>query len=165
MNDSEPFCGPLQQYYYQAVGFPRLSASPGSPIFARYSENGAVPTLPNITGNTFWFGTQRPNITIHDSTSLEEILSWREAPKRGRRKVILASYHQILIAKVLGSSQFNDGICGFGNNTMPCHSTFTIPPDTTVGYPYTVYWLWDFSGKLGKNTTCTEVRLDKQLVL
>ena len=41
---------------------------------------------------------------------------------------------------------------------MPCCNIFTIPPNTTVGYPYTVYWLWDFLGKLKKNTTYSKIR-------
>lgn len=58
---------------------------------------------------------------------------------------------------VMGSTPFDDGVCGRKNISVPCTSHFTIPRNLTAGSLFTVYWLWDYSGKLGRNVPHVEV--------
>ncbi|KAI9767641.1 MAG: hypothetical protein M1840_005512 [Geoglossum simile] len=134
---SQTFCSPYQKAQFQANGFPRLNASSGSQIVAQYLENGHIsaPVVPDsIVGNVYWFGSRGEGI---DNTTFGEVQGWKGAPGRGR---------------ILNTAQFDDGICGHGDPILPCHSTFQIPFDIVTGGVYRIYWLWDYSGKLGNNT-------------
>ncbi|KAI9869369.1 MAG: hypothetical protein M1813_000158 [Trichoglossum hirsutum] len=134
------FCSPYQEVQFQANGFPRLNASSGSQIVAQYLENGHIsaPVVPDsIVGNIYWFGSGGESIASEDNTTFREVQSWKEAPGRGR---------------ILNVTPFDDGICGREDPTLPCHSTFQIPLDADAGSVYRIYWLWDYSGKLGNNT-------------
>ena len=56
-----------------------------------------------------------------------------------------------LTVSVLSSTLFDDGLCG--NHSSPffgtCHSSFQIPINAQIGSIWTIFWLWDFTGKLG----------------
>ncbi|KAI9855645.1 MAG: hypothetical protein M1813_009691 [Trichoglossum hirsutum] len=140
------FCSPFQEIQFQANGFPRLRANPGSQIVAQYLENGHIsaPAVPgSIIGNIYWFGSGGQDTVGEDDTTFEEVQSWKNALGRGR---------------LLNVTPFDDGTCGRGDPTLPCRSAFQIPPDAMTGSVYRIYWLWDYSSKLGNNTGHVEVR-------
>ena len=81
----QPFCSPFQTLQFQANGFPRLQASPGSQIIAQYLENGHIsaPILSNsIVGNIYWFVAEATS--NEDNTTLGEIQSWKTVVGRGK---------------------------------------------------------------------------------
>ena len=61
--------------------------------------------------------------------------------------------------EVLGVTPFDDGVCGRDDPSVPCRSIFQIPADARIGSSYAVYWLWDYSGKLGSSADRVEVRI------
>lgn len=92
------FCSPFQGSQFQANGFPRLKASPGSRVIARYLENGHVsaPVSTNsIIGNLYWFGVEGKSTTGEDNTTFGEVQSWKAAGGRGRRKIPYGGYYII----------------------------------------------------------------------
>ncbi|OCL06477.1 hypothetical protein AOQ84DRAFT_390164 [Glonium stellatum] len=134
------FCSAFQVSQFQANGLPGLKVSPGSQIVAQYLENGHIsaPLSPaSVVGDIYWFGTEDVSATGEDATTFGEVQSWKGGAGRGR---------------LLGVNSFDDGKCGRGDLGLPCRSTFQIPTKAVVGSVYTVYWLWNYSGKLGNNT-------------
>ena len=148
-------CAPFQQEKGQegereGKTFNRLSASPGSTVTGSYKENGHI-SLPfdqygtmSTTGNIQWFGT-----LSHQIPTLAKVLEWPEyAPGENQPGFALS-----------GKLPFDDGECYEDNPTFQegtgrvrgkgCESSFTIPEDLPTGQQLTVFWVWDFSGKVG----------------
>lgn len=150
------FCSPFQTSHIQADRFPRLNASPGSQIAAQYLENGHVSAPESVlsaVGDITWFGIESNDVFGADLRTFGEILNWQNNVGEGSSEYNARLLDSPLIEfVVLGVTPFDDGICGRGDPALPCRSSFQIPSDATVGSVYTVYWLWDYSGKLGPNT-------------
>lgn len=58
---------------------------------------------------------------------------------------------------LLSISPFDDGRCGRGNAFLPCPRSFSVTLDVVTGSVYSIYWLWDYSGRLGNGTEHIEV--------
>ena len=134
--------------------------------FADYLENGHIsqPVNPeSFTGLTYWFGTA----VADKNLTISEIADWNVqgtgGSQRGQRSVIwsLQRIPSNMIA-VLAVTSFDDGNCGHPNpdgshNVTTCYSKFQIPGNVETESLYTIYWLWDFSAKLGRDTKHVEV--------
>lgn len=151
-NDDAVICKENQRQPNQKPNFPRLKASPGSFIRASWLENGHT-TNPGDTDNpgydagpVYYFGTTKPKA----DTTLGEVRKWpKYQPEDGNM--------------LLGRGPFDDTMCAeLGSEGKPlgaprwkaggggaCKGQFQIPEDLEPGTTYTVYWVWDFSKKVG----------------
>ncbi|KAF8463132.1 hypothetical protein BDZ91DRAFT_796632 [Kalaharituber pfeilii] len=149
-NIDMPISKPNQIEPKQNEKFPRLKAYPGSFVQAQWLENGHT-TNPGDTDNpgydagpVYIYGT-----TEYDSaTTLKDIRGWQPG-----------SSNRGLLATV----PFDDGLCAEPGSEAkprgaprwanggggPCKGQFQIPEDVKPGTMYTVYWVWDFSKKVG----------------
>lgn len=131
--------------------FQRLKASPGSEITAEWHENGHTTNdtpennAPGYNaGKVFMYGTTQPSPDL----TLEQIWKWKgDGTLEGR---------------YLGTFPYDDGMCAeegsqgrpraiprwAAGGGGPCKGKFNLPQDLPPGKPYTVYWVWDFSGKV-----------------
>ncbi|KAF8455896.1 hypothetical protein BGX38DRAFT_1087783 [Terfezia claveryi] len=131
--------------------FRRLKASPGSEITAEWHENGHTTNdtpennAPGYnSGKVFMYGTTQPSPDL----TLEQIWKWKgDGTLEGR---------------YLGTFLYDDGMCAeegsqgrpgaiprwAAGGGGPCKGKFNLPQDLPPGKPYTVYWVWDFSGKV-----------------
>ena len=129
--------------------YPKLKASPGAEITASWLENGHTTndtpenSAPGYnSGNVYMYGSTEPPANL----TLAGILAWKsdEGPNR-----------------FLATFPFDDGFCAeLGSENKPrgaprwasggggpCMGKFNLPEDLNSGTTYTVYWVWDFSGK------------------
>lgn len=98
----------------------------------------------SITGTVQWFGTLSEQIP-----TLAKVLEWPG---------YVPGEHQPGFA-LSGKLPFDDGECYEDNDTFQegtgrvrgkgCESSFTIPDNLPIGQQLTVFWIWDFSGKVG----------------
>lgn len=130
--------------------YPKLKASPGAEITVSWLENGHVTNdIPENnapgynSGMIYMYGSTQPPANL----TLEDILTWKpdEGPNR-----------------FLGSFPFDDGFCAEPGSEKkprgaprwaaggggPCMGKFDLPEDLKCGTTYTVYWVWNFSGKV-----------------
>lgn len=136
--------------------YQRLKASPGAEITAQWLENGHTTNntpeneAPGYdSGKIYMYGTtSQPNPDL----TLEQIWKWTpEGP---------------LEARFLGEMPFDDGKCAeegsqgkplgaprwAAGGGGPCKGKFNLPEDLQPGQTYTVYWVWNFSGKVPGGT-------------
>jgi len=132
------------------ANFQKLKATPGSEITTEWHENGHTTNdtpennAPGYnSGKVYMYGSTQPPATL----TLEEIRAW--TPDGGQ-------------SRLLGEFPFDDGLCAeegsqgkpraiprFKNGGGgPCKGKFNLPEDLKSGTIYTVYWVWDFSGKV-----------------
>lgn len=132
--------------------FQRLKASPGSEITAEWHENGHTTNdtpennAPGYDpGKVYMYGT---TLQPSPDLTLEQIWTWKgDSSLEGR---------------YLGSFNYDDGMCAeegsqgkpraiprwAAGGGGPCKGKFNLPQDLPPGKPYTVFWVWNFSGKV-----------------
>lgn len=144
-------CAPFQQEADQEGGseFPRLVASPGDTITATYTENGHISkpeAADAVPGDIFWFGTTE-TMSGDSIPTLKEVMEWTADGSGGNGKGF----------KMSGATDFDDTRCIEDNGTpialqrqpaQACQSSFRLPQDIDSEH-LTVFWVWDFSAKLG----------------
>ncbi|KAF3939836.1 hypothetical protein ABW19_dt0204773 [Dactylella cylindrospora] len=134
----------------QGAGFPKLKATPGDLVKAKYLENGHIwQTLDGVngagakSGTIYWYGTQNPKA----DRDIASVLEWTRDGKGGDGD-----------GQLLEITSFDDGLCievghenagGQNRDAGPCSSYFRLPKDAKVGEDYTVYWLWDYTEHFG----------------
>jgi hypothetical protein len=155
-------CHPSQRIPMQMPGYPRLQATPGSPIAMRYAENGHA-TIPGggggllgkpaKGGTVFVFGTHDP----HPNEMLMDVLNWNSNGTGGDRR-----------GRLLTAQDFDDGRCyQLGNGAVLANQRQLITPNSVPGQPgsehevmcetdvqlpnsvevdrlYTLYWIWQW---------------------
>lgn len=131
--------------------FGKLKASPGSEITAEWHENGHTTNdtpennAPGYdAGKVYMYGSISPPGDL----SLEQIWGWKpDGPLTG---------------KFLGEFNYDDGRCAeegsqgkprgaprwAAGGGGPCKGKFNLPEDLQPGQTFTVYWVWNFSGKV-----------------
>ena len=160
-----PLCKPDTQTFGPPMNasFPRLVASPGSPISILYQENGHVTQPWNQKGKP----TNRGTVYIYGTLS----------PKENE---LIALIHKVWNAdgtggdkrgKLLSKQNFDDGQCYQINNdyiskerqaqfpiaapadpmgaNLWCQNNMAVPADAQDGKPYTLYWVWDWPTAAG----------------
>lgn len=143
-----PACGAFATAQTNAPNYPRLTAAPGDTVMGTYTENGHISKLPVANGSsgmTYWYGTSQ----YDPSTTLADVVNWTSAGTGGNGK-----------GQLLATTPFDDGVCVEPNGSPiavqrggtaagPCKSSFQLPENVKSGSPYTVYWVWNFSGQWG----------------
>ncbi|KAL9618468.1 MAG: hypothetical protein Q9160_006846 [Pyrenula sp. 1 TL-2023] len=174
-----PMCKSSQQQPQQSSQqFPRLKASPGSPVALRYLENGHVtkpdtpPNKPPNTGTLLVYGTYNPK---SDEKLLDVWNSWTTDGSGGDKRGFL-----------LSNNTFDDKQC-YENNPSPvstqrqqqfpkqndqlqganlwCQTDLVIPTDAKPNQPLTLYWVWDWrtmpaggsQGEIETYTSCMDL--------
>lgn len=159
----------------------RLQAAAGDFVALRYQENGHV-TQPNNQlgkpprgGKVFIYGTSQPSET---DTFLSIHKQWNSEGTGGDKR-----------GKLLATQDYDDGVCYQINGgdisqsrvkefphqaddvmgrDIWCQNDIALPSDLSVGKPYTLYWVWDWStlpnidpnlpdGKVEIYTTCMDI--------
>ena len=135
----------------QTPEFPRLKAYPGSFVNLFWHENGHTTNNGDNdnpgydAGLVYIYGTTKYNT----ATTLGQIRGWEKSPPPNSRWLTTFKFDDGKCAeegsqgKPRGAPRWASGGGG------PCQGQFQIPEDIPVGAMYTVYWVWDFSKKVG----------------
>jgi hypothetical protein len=157
IQDDDKIAHPQQRVSNYTEPFKPLTAAPGDLIALQYQENGHT-TLPgnqpNKTlnrGTVYIYGT--PELSS-DANLLDIHYKWNTAGTGGDGKGIL-----------LATRNFDDGRCYQINgqaisqdrqakfpkkaeppmdNVLWCQNDVALPPNLSVGKPYTLIWVWDW---------------------
>ncbi|KAA8913376.1 hypothetical protein FN846DRAFT_130032 [Sphaerosporella brunnea] len=166
---NQPVCADFQQVVNQ-IGmpeYPQLNASAGDFVQGTYTENGhiSLPASPTAkSGMTYWFGTTNPN----GKATLKDILAWKDGNSSEGALLSTAPFDDGVCVEVNPSEISKERVAANGGVPPgPCKSTFKIPETVAPDSVYTVYWVWDFSGKLGNDapdhvewyTSCMDIKI------
>ncbi|TGZ80652.1 hypothetical protein EX30DRAFT_372000 [Ascodesmis nigricans] len=160
--------------------YPMFKASPGDWLWVKWKDNGHITKDPfdkSITGEGERAGKNPPydqgKVWIYGSEKMDNV-TYKDVASVSLKTVRSGSWKD---GELLAESPYDDGLCAEENETLtflercklggggPCKVAVQIPP-SVKGTKYTLIYVWDYSGKLGRPavmvhwfTSCLDIEI------